>query len=425
MTSTRALVKPLPKLMALMLVMFGALASNTLPHRSTATSQDNLATSWTPRELALIDSLRLFSLAPLPESPSNRFANNKQAAQLGEQIFSDPRFSSNGLVSCASCHQSNYNFTDNKTVAEGVGKTNRRSMPTVGMAYQHWFFWDGRADSLWSQTLGPLENPVEHGITRTKVAQLVQQHYAKQYQEITDTPLDLDFLKFSEMAMPFSEGSESQTKWESLPFEEQEKITQVFVNTGKFLAAFLRTVNPEQTTFDQFADRLLDANSSNNQKEILTQEQQLGLKLFLGKGSCINCHNGVMFSNNEFHHAGTPDNGKLELGRAEVLLTIQDNEFGCLSKWSDADKSKDCLHVKYLNTRVDIMQQAFKTPSLRNVATRPPYMHAGQFQTLKEVLKHYQTVANTSPLTDELFHGELSDQDLVYLEQFLMSLSSQ
>ncbi|CDT01150.1 hypothetical protein VCR4J2_160001 [Vibrio coralliirubri] len=51
-------------------------------------------------------------------------------------------------------------------------------------------------------------------------------------------------------------------------------------------------------------------------------------------------------------------------------------------------------------------------------------MHAGQFKTLDEVLKNYQKIANTSPLTDELFHGELSDLDLEYLEAFLHTLTT-
>ena len=50
-------------------------------------------------------------------------------------------------------------------------------MPIIGLAYFKWFFWDGRADSLWSQALGPFENPVEHGTTRCKVVLLIAEHY--------------------------------------------------------------------------------------------------------------------------------------------------------------------------------------------------------------------------------------------------------
>lgn len=398
---------------------FSLLASDTLPHDNVTTSIESTV-NWSSRELALIDSLRLSSLPSIPTSPSNQYADNKQAALLGKQVFNDPRFSKNGQVSCATCHQAEYNFTDDKPVAVGIGITSRRSMPTVGMAYQNWYFWDGRADSLWSQTLGPLENPLEHGITRTKVAQLIQQHYATQYQDIVGSQLS-DFSSLSSTAIPGEMNSKSTKAWLHINEENREEITQVFVNTGKFLEAFLRTINPQQTPFDNYADQLLGRDNNLKENSFLSAEQIRGLKVFIGKGSCINCHNGPMLSNGEFHHAGTPDRNNIDLGRAGVLLTIVDNEFGCMSRWSDND---DCKHVRFLNKRIDIMEQAFKTPSLRNVAFRPPYMHAGQFETLDEVLKNYQKIANTSPLTDELFHGELSNLELEYLEAFLHALTT-
>lgn len=401
---------------------FSLLASNTLPHKSVSIIKDSPVT-WSGRELALINSLRLSNLPKLPNSPSNQYADNKQAALLGEQIFNDPRFSQNGQVSCATCHQPDYNFTDRKPVAEGVGKASRRSMPTVGMAYQHWYFWDGRADALWSQTLGPLENPLEHGISRTKVAQLIQQHYSTQYQAIVGLQLE-DFSSFSSTAMPGELDSENAKAWMNITEDERKEITQVFVNTGKFLEAFLRTINPKQTPFDRFANQLLESDNDQNKGAELNSEQLKGLKLFIGKGSCINCHNSPMFTNSEFHHAGAPNRDNIDRGRADILLNIEDNEFGCMTKWSDSTSPNNCRHVRFLNKRVDIMEQAFKTPSLRNVATRPPYMHAGQFKTLDEVLKNYQEIANTSPLTDELFHGELNDLELEYLEAFLHTLTS-
>lgn len=401
---------------------FSIIASDSLPHTSATVTLESTI-SWSSRELALIDSLRLSNLPKLPNSPSNLFADNQQAALLGEQIFNDTRFSQNGQVSCATCHQSEYNFTDDKAVAVGVGTTSRRSMPTVGMAYQHWYFWDGRADSLWSQTLGPLENPLEHGISRTKVAQLIQQHYSTQYQAIVGSQLG-DFSSFSSTAMPNALKPKNSQAWMNISENNRKEITQVFVNTGKFLEAFLRTINPQQTPFDSYADQLLDSDNNLKENPFLSAKQIQGLKLFIGKGSCINCHNGPMFSNGEFHHTGTPNRDKVDLGRADVVLNIADNEFGCMSQWSDNTNPNDCLHVRFLNNRVDIMEQAFKTPSLRNVATRPPYMHAGQFKTLDEVLNNYQKIANTSPLTDELFHGELSDLDLEYLEAFLHTLTA-
>ena len=62
---------------------------------------------------------------------------------------------------------------------------------------------------------------------------------------------------------------------------------------------------------------------------------------------------------------------------------------------------------------------AMKTPSLRNVAARPPYMHAGQLKTLGEVLQFYRKASRP-----ELEHRDLSADELAKLESFLGALSS-
>src|SRR5689334_18923530 len=117
------------------------------------------------------------NLEPLPADPSNRWANDPAAAALGERLFFDKRLSSNGQVSCATCHDPQRAFQDGVALAKGVGTTNRRTMPIAGMAYSPFLFWDGRKDSLWSQALGPLESPVEHGGDRMQYAQVIARHY--------------------------------------------------------------------------------------------------------------------------------------------------------------------------------------------------------------------------------------------------------
>ena len=134
------------------------------------------------------------SLAPLAPDASNRYADNATAAALGEQIFFDSRFSSNGQVACATCHLPQLGFQDGKRLSEGVGITNRRAMPIAGMAYSPWFFWDGRKDSMWAQALGPLENPVEHGGNRTLYAHLIEQYYAAEYETVFGPLPDLSGL---------------------------------------------------------------------------------------------------------------------------------------------------------------------------------------------------------------------------------------
>lgn len=361
---------------------------------------------WTKRERVLIRSLSLASLGEAPKDPSNKFADNSLAADLGGKLFHDKRLSKNGKVSCAQCHQADYGFTDKLPQSIGIGKMDRRSMPALGMAYQQWFFWDGRADSLWSQTLQPLENSLEHGLTREQCVELVIQHYAKEYTALFGELPTFEKRKLNE-----------PDSW-----SEREQVTQVFVNLGKSIAAFVRTLKPQETAFDRYA-RALDSQAAEG-IQFLDSKQQRGLRLFLGKARCVDCHNGPMLSNGSFHHVGVPDLAGVDRGRAAVLVDLADLEFGYFSKWSDADPEKDGEHVKFMDQRVARYERAFKTPSLRGVAERPPYMHAGQFESLKDVLLHYRKVSQDQS-ADEVLHADLTDAEIDDLVEFLKSLNSQ
>src|SRR5687768_1162381 len=93
---------------------------------------------WSPEERALLRSLSLASLGPLPADPSNRVADDADAARLGHRLFFDTRLSANGKVSCASCHMPERDFQDGRALAEGVGTTARRTMPVAGTAHSPW-----------------------------------------------------------------------------------------------------------------------------------------------------------------------------------------------------------------------------------------------------------------------------------------------
>lgn len=108
---------------------------------------------YSEKEIELLRSLWIGSLPPLPNDPSNLVSDNPKAVKFGKKLFADPRFSSNGKISCKTCHKPEITFTDNEPLAVGIGTSTRRNMPIIGLAYLKWFFWDGRADSLWSQAL--------------------------------------------------------------------------------------------------------------------------------------------------------------------------------------------------------------------------------------------------------------------------------
>lgn len=140
--------------------------------------------AWTPAQIEQLQSLTISQLGPVPPDPSNRVADDPRAVALGHRLFFDTRLSSNGKVSCATYHMPDREFQDGRPLANGVGTTDRRTMPVAGTAYSPFLFWDGRKDSLWAQALGPLESPVEHGGTREQYAQVIARHYRDDYERI-------------------------------------------------------------------------------------------------------------------------------------------------------------------------------------------------------------------------------------------------
>jgi cytochrome c peroxidase len=379
------------------------------------------STYWSEDEQAVLRSLWIESLPPLPPDPSNAYADDPRAAELGHKIFFDKRFSSNGRVSCGTCHLPDNLFQDGIPLAFGVGITDRRTMTVLGTAYSPWFFWDGRKDSLWSQALGPLENPVEHGINRMVAAHLIAEFYADEYAAIFGPLPDLTIL-------PRSAGTaadpESISNWEAMPIQEREAVTEIFVNLGKSIAAYERLLVPGSSSFDQYVEAVLsrDKKSANS---ILTSEEVFGLKLFIGKAQCINCHNGPLFTNNDFHNTGVPAAVGLpeDTGRALGALRVLEDEFNCLSIYSDA-KPHQCAELRFLIADGHTLIRQFKTPLLRNIVDREPYMHAGQFSDLEEVLNHYNIAPDAPAGHSELEPLNLSQKEISQIIAFLKSLDS-
>src|SRR5687768_8070594 len=187
------------------------------------------AEEWTDAQIAELESMSLASLEPPPVDPTNKFADDPRAAELGRKLFFDTRLSANGKVSCATCHKPDLEFQDGTPLAQGVGTTNRRTMPVAGTAHAPFLFWDGRKDSLWAQALGPLESPVEHGGNRTQYAQLIAKHYRPQYEQVFGM-------------MP--------------ALSARDEVTAVFVNIGKAIAAYERKVEYGPSRFDTYVAAL-------------------------------------------------------------------------------------------------------------------------------------------------------------------------
>lgn len=378
--------------------------------------------SWTEAEISTLRSLWIGSLPPLASDPSNAYADDPKAAAFGQSIFFDTRFSSNGEVACATCHIPDKMFNDGLPLAQGVGTTTRRTMTIIGTAYSPWLFWDGRKDSQWAQALGPMESPVEHGGTRTQYAHLIDEQYRTQYESIFGALPDFsDRTRFPDVAGPVDNPT-ARAAWDAMTQADRDAVTQVYVNMGKAIAAYERLIIPGPSRFDTYMQALLNDDYEAMQTA-LTNDEVAGLRLFIGRAECVKCHNGPLFTNNDFHNTGVPaaDGLSGDDGRASGVQKVLNDEFNCLSRWSDAGEN-DCADLRFVTSTGEQLEGAFKPPTLRNVAESAPYMHAGQYATLEEVLQYYNHPPFAPIGHSELEPLGLTTNELAQLEAFLRAL---
>lgn len=375
--------------------------------------------SWNNKELTILNSLQLAKLPPVPRDPSNAYENNPAAIALGKRLFADVRFSKNKAVSCAHCHDPARQFQDDRPISQGIGAGARRAMPLVGSGYNTWQFWDGRKDSLWAQAIGSLETAMSHGSNRLAVAHLMEAHYRKEYESVFGPLPPLAHL--GQDATPLGNSIE-KASWDSFKPETRESVSRVFVNMGKALAAYQKTLQFGESPLDRYIAALEKKDDAG--MKVLSDAQKRGLRTFIGPGQCISCHNGPLLTDQAFHNIGVPNakNAKPDPGRAAGLVKVDQDEFNCLGRFSDA-KPEQCAELQFMNRDKTQHLGSFKTPGLRNVALRPPYMHAGQFASLKAVIEHYVKAPPAVVGHNERDPVMLNEQEISDLIEFLKSLS--
>jgi len=425
-------------LIAILVVVASLFSPGQVVAEGEQIEEDESVYRFTEADIEFLENFSLSKLPELPLAPDNRVADNLQAAQLGYRIFFDSRFSANKSVSCASCHQAEKYFSDGLPVSVGIGKTHRNAPSIAGAIYGQWFYWDGRKDSLWSQALAPFEHVDEQQFSRLEVAQTVLTFYAESYADVYGTDPNVDellarLLSYATPASPVGRDSSAQN-WAKIPTTDQTHINRVFSNVGKALMAYERKLTLSSTRFDRFVDLLAERKSNIDElRKLLTIDEVEGMRLFMGLGNCASCHNGPLFSNQEFHNIGAPeaDTDNVDLGRYAAIDQLLMDEFTCLSQWSDAT-AESCDEMNYLKRTGPELVGAFKTPSLRNIAETAPYMQQGQFKTLNDVVAHYNKP--TPPFYDRAQHPNrphfdilplnLSDKQQNQLVAFLRTLTS-
>ena len=319
-----------------------------------------------------------------PVDPTNEFGDVPAAAALGKKLFADTALSPSGTVACVTCHDATSAFGDGLPQSMGVAKVDRNS-PTIALAaHNRWQFWDGRADTLWMQALGPPENGKEIASSRLFIAQQIAARYTAEYDAIFGAKYPLPDLT----GLPAS-GKPGDAAYDALPLAKRDAITRVYVNAGKSIAAFERTIRLKGNDIERYAA---------GDSAALVGPQRRGLVVFF-KAGCAQCHWGPRLTDDAFHSLRFPtgrQDGAPDRGRADVLLGLAASEFVATSKWSDAPQAAKPLAFTSVPSS---MIGAFKTPTLRGSPQTAPYGHGGAFRLLSDVTKHYGQRAEQVPAT--------------------------
>lgn len=211
-------------------------------------------------------------LPPVPVPADNPLTAEK--VELGKLLYFDKRLSKDESISCATCHDPTMAWAEHKKTSVGIHEqVGDRNSPTVlNAAYLDVQFWDGRAESLEEQALGPIENPIEMGMTMDIALDRIKS--IKGYQERFDDVFD-------------------------------DGITAE--NVAKAIAAFERTILSGNSPYDKYED---------GDKDALTEAQQRGMDLFMNDAQCATCHTPPIFSNSRYYNAGvSADKDEPDLGR--------------------------------------------------------------------------------------------------------------
>ena len=292
-----------------------------------------------------------------------------QKETLGKVLFMDKNLSKNRTQSCATCHNPDAGFVDDRqngiSKMASLGDDNKslgdRQAPTASYAkFSPYFyfdekkqkyiggqFWDGRANTLEEQAGGPPLNPIEMGMKDKKeVVERIKEntYYVQTFKELFGE----DVFKNDDKAY--------------------DAMTQV-------IATFERS--DEFSPFDSKYDRYLKGEYD------LTPLEDLGKSLFFSNNnnSCATCHvlkgedkEGETFTNYEYHNIGTPVNHELRAKNG-----VKEIDKGLRANPNVKDESQIGKH---------------KVPTLRNVAVTAPYMHNGVFADLKTVVEFYDKYNN-------------------------------
>jgi len=335
--------------------------------------------------------LKSFKSPNIRKLKHSKLSGNTKAISFGYFLFNTKELSQNNNISCALCHKPTNNWTDGKKLSI----KGRMNTPTLwGVANQNWYFWNGRADSTWSQVALVIENKNEHNLSKIGLVQKVIRsvELLNLYEDLFGTlHVSKNIKEADECASNNSLVEKCVQAWGELHKADIKQVNEIFLNIAKSIAAYIETIEPPKTKFDDFLDSLQNSRKSST----YSSTEVSGIRIFIGKGRCSICHSGRYLRDGEFHDVRIPSSSsKIKAARYNGVKQLLDYEFNLLSLHNDfPNKLK---HTQYVRPN-QVDWAAFKTPTLRMISKTAPYMHQGQINTLEEVIDHYSEFKDASP----------------------------
>lgn len=293
-----------------------------------------------------------------------------EGVELGRMLFYEPNLSKDGSQSCSSCHLQEYGFSDSARFSLGVEglRGGRQAMATVNLAWNdNAFFWDGRAHLLRDQVILPIQDPLEMNET---------------LQNVVDK-LNEEQMYKDQFVRAFGD---DEITWERV---------------GLALEQFGNSIVSVNSKYDQYEAGTATLTASEDRGRVLFFAEYNPFFPDVSGADCQHCHSGKNFENDEYLNNGLDTDADFtDLGREDVTM-------------DPADRAK------------------FKVPTLRNIEVTAPYMHDGRFNTLEEVVEHYDNGIHASSTLDVTLDNTrgtglmLSTQDKADLVAFLKTFTDQ
>ncbi|MBC6414644.1 MAG: hypothetical protein GDA45_07180 [Chromatiales bacterium] len=319
---------------------------------------------------------------------------NRAGIELGRRLFFDRRLSINDTMSCAICHVPEMGFAHNELeISVGVeGRSARRNAPTIlNVAYKNMLFHDGRETTLENQVWIPM-------LARNEMANPSIGYVIQKLNNLKD--------------------------YDGL-FEKAFNRSASMETIGMALAQYQRTLISANSRFDRWY--------YGGEKDLLTEQEQLGFEIFMGKGMCSTCHlvgeEYALFTDNLLHNTGfgydiamasEPPTYRVQLAPG-TFVDVKKELIDSVSQ-DRGIKRNDLGRYEVTENPDDLWK--YLTPTLRNIALTAPYMHNGKLASLEEVIEFYDQggIANMrlSPLIKKL---ALQPDEKTALVSFLKTLT--